>query len=355
MAKDTVMFSRDTLMRMARFENPPCVPMSFGINRACWNHYDNEALHDLMDAHPLLFPFHDRTKPLPPISPSNRAGVPWRDDWGCVWETADDGITGTVTGHPLADWEAFEGLQPPDPDKVNGLGPIDWKEVRQGLEGLKKQGRLVTGGLRHNHTFLQLTDIRGYENLLMDMAMEEPRLDKLIRMVADFNLALLQHYREIGSEWYSIGEDLGMQQGPMLSPDHFRKYIKPVYQEMMGLVKQDGAIVYTHSDGDIRLLIDDILDSGADVLNLQDLVNGLDWIEENLKGRVAISLDLDRQKVTRFGTPKEIDALIREEVTRLGSKEGGFMLCFGLYPGTPLENAAAIMDGMEKYAGHFAG
>ena len=61
-----------------------------------------------------------------------------------------------------------------------------------------------------------------------------------------------------------------------------------------------------HSDGDIRgYLVDDLVVSGVeDALNLQDLVNGIDWIAARLKGRVCIDLDIDRQSVTRFGSPR---------------------------------------------------
>jgi uroporphyrinogen-III decarboxylase len=109
-----------------------------------------------------------------------------------------------------------------------------------------------------------------------------------------------------------------------------------------------------HSDGDIRLLVDDLVDVGFDVLNLQDLVNGIDWIRENLSGRVCVDLDIDRQKITYGGTPEQIDALIREEVQTLGSKQGGLMMIYGLYPGVPLENARALMDAMERYKGYHA-
>jgi hypothetical protein len=61
-------------------------------------------------------------------------------------------------------------------------------------------------------------------------------------------------------------------------------------------------------------------------------------------------LDIDRQEITARGTPKDIDALIREEVEKLGRKEGGLMMIYGLYPGVPLENVKALMDAMEKYA-----
>lgn len=94
--------------------------------------------------------------------------------------------------------------------------------------------------------------------------------------------------------------------------------------------------------------------SGVDVLNLQDLVNGIDWIAEKFAGRVCVDLDVDRQNITRFGTPEQIDALIREEVEKLGSPEGGLMMIYGLYPGTPFENVKALMDAMERYMGYYA-
>ncbi len=107
-----------------------------------------------------------------------------------------------------------------------------------------------------------------------------------------------------------------------------------------------------HSDGDIRLVAHDLITDGVDVLNLQDLVNGLEWIKAFLAGRICIELDIDRQSVTRFGTPADIDALIRQEVEMLGCREGGLMMIYGLYPGVPLANVRALMDAMERYASH---
>jgi len=57
-------------------------------------------------------------------------------------------------------------------------------------------------------------------------------------------------------------------------------------------------------------------------------------------------LDIDRREVTARGTPEQIDDLIREEVIRLGSREGGLMMIYGLYPGVPLGNVEALMDAM---------
>lgn len=185
------------------------------------------------------------------------------------------------------------------------------------------------------------------------MVDEEPLLDDLICRLEEFNLAQIRHFLKADVDIVRIPEDLGMQVGPKLSPDHFRRYIKPSYQRMIGLARQAGKIVHMHSDGDIRLLADDIIDGGVDALNLQDPVNGVDWIAENLKGRVCIDLDIDRQKITPYGTPAQVNALIRDEIAKLGSKDGGLMMIYGLYPGVPLENVRAVMDAMEKYAFYY--
>ena len=148
----------------------------------------------------------------------------------------------------------------------------------------------------------------------------------------------------------SYPEDLGMQTGLMLSPAHFRTFIKPVYNRLMSPAKNAGCQVHMHSDGDIKDVVDDLVDNGVDALNLQDLVNGLDWIAAKFKGKICIDLDIDRQSVTRFGSPAEIDELVRKEVEMLGSPQGGLMMTYGLYPGVPMDNAAAVMGAMEKYS-----
>ena len=173
-------------------------------------------------------------------------------------------------------------------------------------------------------------------------------------MVETFSIGIVERYLDAGAEMMCYPGDLGMQRGPLLSPEHFRTYIKPIYEHLIAPVHKAGCLVHMHSDGDIRNLADELVLSGMDVLNLlvamrrsgQDLINGVDWIAKNLGGRVCIDLDIDRQQITRFGLPEQIDTLIREEVEKLGSREGGLMMIYGLYPGVPLENVKAIMDAM---------
>jgi hypothetical protein len=348
---------RDNLLRTVRFERPDYIPMTFHINDACWHHYPAQRLWDLMESHPFLFPDFQRPaqEPQRVYAPYATAGVPFVDPWGCVWETTDNGIFGVVTKHPLASWDDFASYTPPDPQMTTHWGPIDWDEQSRQLGPAISQRCMRNGEIGHNHTWLRLIDIRGYEKIVYDMADGEPRLRKLIDMLEQFNVGLVRNYIDrCRAEWIGFAEDLGMQLGPMLSPNDFRQYIRPSYQRMMQVARDAGCIVHVHSDGDLHALIDELLECPIDVLNLQDLVNDIGWIRQRLKGRVCIDLDIDRQNITVLGTPEQVDQLVRSEVEQLGDRSGGLMMIYGLYPGVPLENASALMDAMERYATYYS-
>jgi len=350
------MNKKTNLLRAIRFETPEYIPMFFHVNAACWHHYDQNELSDLLEAHPLLFPNFKRPAPgyKPEYLVNARAMKPYTDPWQCVWETSDDGITGSVSQHPLLSWDDFADYQAPDPLKTDGTYPVDWNALADKVKAAKAAGAFVQGGLPHGHTFLRLQDIRGYENFIFDMCDEKIELLKLIKMVEDFNYAYINKWIDLEPDMISYPEDLGMQVGPMISPEQFRKYIKPSYQRLMKPARDKNIIVHMHSDGDIRSLADDLLDGGVEVINLQDLVNGIDWIAGKFAGKVCVDLDIDRQNITFSGASAQIDALIREEVEKIGSKRGGLMMVYGLYPGVPLKNAAALMEAMERYSSFYS-
>jgi len=345
------------VLRAIHFDTPEYIPMIFHINEACWFSYAPDSLKELMASHRFLFPHFNGDIPGRTeldYQVLERPGKPYVDGWGCVWQTSMEGIVGAVTKHPLNDWKDLEQFNAPDPETDSGKGPINWQDIDQALKKARASGQLTMGGLRHGHMFQTLTDIRGYENLLFDMVDQHPKLCQLIELVENFNMAIVRKYVELGVQWMSYPEDLGMQTGPLISPDMFRRFIKPSYERLMKPARDANCIVHMHSDGCIHALIDDLMDGGIHAINLQDLVNGIDWIKDTLAGKVCIDLDIDRQSITRFGTPEQIDALIQEEITKLGSKAGGLMMIYGLYPGVPLENAKALMDAMERYAFHYS-
>lgn len=346
------MNDRENRIRAYRFRNPGRIPIAAGIPPMCWSCYDPAALEELCVEHQILFAGYRKGSIYPDnivIPVDKRQGQPYRDGWGCIWETAYTGMTGAVKSRPLANWDQFEQFTSPDPDRHDGRHPLNWEELRNESVKARQEGAFGAVGLPHGHTFLRLQDLRGYENLILDMADDSPRLWTLINRVEKFNLELICRFIGLGPDMITLPDDLGMQNSPLISPKMFKKFIKPAYRRMMQPIREARIIVHQHSDGYVMDLVDDLIDSGCDVINLQDLVNGIDTIEKHLKGRVAIDLDVDRQNITHSGSPREIDDLIHEEVEKLGSPKGGLSLCYQPWPPTPLENIRAVFDAMEKY------
>ena len=80
----------------------------------------------------------------------------------------------------------------------------------------------------------------------------------------------------------------------------------------------------------------------------------MEKLKKIAKGKLKIDLDIDRQRITVFSGPGEIDDHIKKCVKILGSPKGGLSLTYGVYPGTPGENIEAVIKSMEKYYDYWA-
>jgi len=193
---------------------------------------------------------------------------------------------------------------------------------------------------------MQLYYLRGFESLMLDLATGDSRLDKLIAIVLDYNVTVIQRYLELGAEIMGFGDDLGLQRSLPMSPEMWRKILKPCYEAMFGPCRDRGVPVRMHSDGHILEIIPDLVETGVRVINPQIRANGLEGLQHVAKGKVAIDIDLDRQ-LFPFATPAEIQDHIHEILGGLYLKEGGLIVHAECEPDVPLENIEAICRTLE--------
>jgi uroporphyrinogen decarboxylase len=324
------------------------MPCNVTLSGALWQSL-REELEDVLARHPAMYPgFEKGKRDFDAFDERHRTGE-FVDSWGCVWENASPGVVGLVLGHPLESWDDFDEYEPPDPREFDHLSPIDWDGRLETLRGQKERGQLTQGGITHGFLYMRLTYLRGFENFLMDVASDDPRLPKLVSMVDDFNQYFVDQYLSVGVDVMNFAEDLGTQTSSVLSPEQFAKWMAPSYRRQMRAAREAGSQVFLHSDGHIMDIVDQLIDCGVTMINPQDLVNGIDNLAREVKGRVAIRLDVDRQSVVPFGTPREVHELIEEGVRKLGSPAGGLELSCGVYPPTPPENVDALIGAMEEF------
>jgi len=89
-------------------------------------------------------------------------------------------------GHPLADWNALSDYNPPDIEWQTERGTRDWGEERKRIEEQRAKGRLTRGS--GERLFDRLYFLRGFENLMLDFATDDPCLQQLIEMLTDYEM-----------------------------------------------------------------------------------------------------------------------------------------------------------------------
>ncbi len=335
-------------LKAITFDHPAWTPCRVGLMPATWIKY-REDLEALVLAHPRIFPGYEKgSQDFDQIhSPLYELGR-HTDCWGTVWNNVERGLDSHPLGFPLEDWAALDNYLPPDPLQDDTFGPRDWASAKRSLDRAERRGDLaVGGGLLHGFMYMRLFYLRRFENLMIDMATDDVRLQKVIRMVEEYNTVVIRRYLALGAEVMSFGDDLGLQRSLPMSPTMWRKFIKPSYERMFRDCREAGALIYLHTDGHILDIIPDLIEVGVRVLNPQFRANGLKGLKEIARGRVALDQDLDRQ-LFPFATPAQIEDHIGEVFEELVLAEGGLMLYAECEPDVPLENVDAICTALEK-------
>lgn len=345
------MTPRENWLRTVEFRHPKWVPCGVSFAPLTW-HTHRENLEDVLLRHPTLFPgFRKSSVDFDAFGPVYTEGEYFTDNWGCVWYNTLGGLEGQVVRHPLADWDALDDYEFPDVMTKSERGDRDWNAIRDTLKRQRDAGGLVVGN--GERLFDRLYFLRGFENLMIDIATDDPRLTILIDRFTEHQLKLVNEYLNIGVDAIAFHTDIGAQNQLMISPEKFRKHIKPMFEALFRPIREAGAHVILSSDGRVTEIVDDLIECGVSVHDPQLRANTLDGIERHYKGRLCANVDLDRQ-MWAFCSPGEIFAHIKEVVERLYLPEGGLMVQASIWDSnTPLENIEAICDALEKHVVSF--
>ena len=336
-------------LKAVTFCHPEWIPAKVRIMPASWLAH-GDAIERIVLSHPELFPEYEPGAYRHLRLERNYRTGEWVDAYGIVWHNLTEGLDSFPVQEraPLRDWQAFDTFSLPDPLGRDHFGdPIDWEQRRREVAVARIEGGLAKGGLWHGAMYMILTYLRGFDNVMIDIALREPRLDRLIDMVLSYNLTLIDAFLGAGVESMSFGDDMGLQKSLPMSPADWRRYLKPCFKAMFAPCRAVDALVYLHSDGCILDIIPDLVECGLNVINPQFRANGFDGLRRVAMGKVCIDLDLDRQ-LFPFGGPAELEGHIESAVAALNLPAGGLMLTAEIGPDVPLANVEAICRALEK-------
>jgi uroporphyrinogen decarboxylase len=271
----------------------------------------------------------------------------YQDEWGVTWKTIEyetpygKGKYTEPFGHPLAEDRALETYLSPDPNR-----PELYQEAQRVLEEFKDEYWIV--GVTPTTIFESAWALRGYEQLLIDMATNPDKANRVLDIPYSYHKLVTQHLVRLGVDMIWLGDDVGGQNAMLMSPRMWRQYFKP---RMTNLIASLRAInphikIAYHTDGVVYPIIPDLIEIGLDVLNpIQPMAMDPVRLKNEYGKNLCFWGSIDIQQTLPFGTPEQVKAEINTRLKTIG-RGGGLLIgpTHNLQLDTPLENFWSMLD-----------
>jgi uroporphyrinogen decarboxylase len=250
----------------------------------------------------------------------------------------------------------------------NELDHYPWPDARdpKRFEGLKDKAKklyedtpyaIVLNGF--SETFFGLPSwLRGHEQFYMDFYLNPKFVNKLLDKALDYAKTLAEISLDLVGEYIQVvrvADDLGMQKGLLISPETYRKYIKPRQKEFYSLIKQkSNAKIMMHSCGSVYEIIPDLIEIGVDALNpIQVSAMNMDSLK--LKKEFGDKLSFwgggcDSQNILPHKSPAEIEKEVKKRINDF-APNGGFVFApiHNIQYDVPPKNIVTLYDSAIKF------
>ncbi|MEX0774629.1 MAG: uroporphyrinogen decarboxylase family protein [Phycisphaeraceae bacterium] len=191
--------------------------------------------------------------------------------------------------------------------------------------------------------------IFGFELLCETGMADEDALSKLMERFAEISLRITTAWSRVpGIAGFICHDDLTMTSGPIFPPAWYRRHIFPHYRQIFAPLRTAGIPIIFCSDGDCTEFIDDVVDAGADGINIEHWV-ALEPVVQRYPDMIIVgNLSSD---VMAHGSPQQII----EHTTRCmaaGAAARRFVVNVGggLTHDIPLENLRVYLETRKELA-----
>lgn len=280
------------------------------------------------------------------------------DEWGIVWRMPKkNGLYYDMLKHPLADITRLSDLdQYPWPDPED---PLRLEGLKEKAKYLKTEKKTCVVFDHMSAGFFELGGwLRGYGNWFMDLAGNPRMAEKLLDITLDIRMRFLDKALDELKDNILVlieYEDLGSQRGPLISPDMYRRIVKPRQKKLYSFIKKKAPVyIFLHSCGSIYELIPDLIETGVDILNpIQFNTPNMD--SARLKKEFGDALTfwgggIDTQNTLPKGSVAEVCDEVKRQI-EIFAPGGGYVFStvHNIQPDVPPENIVAMYETVMNY------
>jgi len=236
--------------------------------------------------------------------------------------------------------------------------PDFWHRLRQNALELKQTSDRAIVLSAGCNLFEWGTFVRRLDNFLMDLAENPVEVERFLDALMKRHLNSLENIcNSVGDvvDIIRLGDDLGMNTGPMMGPKTYRKIFKPRHEILCNYIKSNSKMhTFLHSCGSIYQLIPDLIEAGFEIINPVQ-TNTRDMEPSRLKKEFGNDVTFwgggaDTRSVLNQGTAKQVKDHVQEQIEIL-SPGGGFVFntIHNILPDVPAENIIAMFETIDEY------
>ncbi|MFC1718344.1 uroporphyrinogen decarboxylase family protein, partial [Candidatus Poribacteria bacterium] len=266
-----------------------------------------------------------------------------RDKYGTVYMLSEHGEPTPVDG-PIKTPEDLIGF-----DMASKIEADDFASVKYVIDKLGKD----------KAHFVSVTDPfkvswrrRGsMQNLLMDYVLNPQMVHDMARISVDFDKAVIDILAEIGADVITMPGDLAGEDTTIMSPEHYREYIKPYQKQVVDYAHQRGLKIVKHTDGNMWPILDDFLEVGFDGIHpIQPQCMDIGEVKTYLAGKMCVLGNIDCRTLLVKGTEEEVVETVIETIEK-AAPGGGYIISSSnsIHPNVVPENYIAMVKAAHKY------
>ena len=252
----------------------------------------------------------------------------------------------------VADIEGYEGW--PSPDWWDYSAVAEQCRAHPGRAVVIKGNRLDRTAQLKTMMYL-----RGMERIFMDLRRKPELVEAMLERIQAYYLAYNARVFQAAdgaADIFMMGDDFGMQQGPMMRMEMWQRFFRPGFRRYIAQAHEHGLKVMHHSCGSVRPLMDEFIDAGLDILqSLQPRARGMDLagLKQAFGGRLCFHGGMDIQQTLPFGTPAEVE---EEAKARLeaGKPGGGYIAgtAHNILPDVSTDNILALLKAYREHGAY---
>ena len=178
-------------------------------------------------------------------------------------------------------------------------------------------------------------DLRGTQNLLMDILEEPDWLPELLEKIVEVEIEFAKAQIQAGAHIIGLGDAVAS----LVSPDIYLRYALPYEQRIFQAVHKEGGWARLHICGNTTAIVPHMIESGADIIDLDWMVD-MKSAAKRFGNRVAFCGNMDPVAVMLQARPEQV-YLATQKCIMEGGMNGINAAGCEIPDRTPVENLKA--------------